>query len=267
MKPHNSVQEGRRRREEIRIRRSEDGDGGEIRVISKNPIQNRVQPDRKRNKSVGAQNPNYPPPINRTLPGENDAALIRDAARRGGVEGRGDAVHGEGAVEEHVGVRDRNVVDRDRARGGVLGGEGEPLVVGGEGFEAESGRFLEEGGHWEGGGDGVVAEEVAHRGWREGEVGEGGVLDGEEGGLRSGEEELRGDLEEGGGYVEAAAEAQGSGGVEGEGVEYWVSGGGVSGGGDGDACEAEGHGQVEGGVPPVGTGGTISCHCICTAII
>lgn len=76
----------------------------------------------------------------------------------------------------------------------------------------------------------MVAEELPHFPRRDGEIGEGGILDCEDGcGDVGGEEKIWRDLEKGGGYVKAAVEAEGPGGVEGEGVGggEWVIGGGV----------------------------------------
>lgn len=255
MNPHDPIQERRRRGEELGVRGGEDGGGAEERVISEDCVEDGVQSDREGDESVRAQRSDHLPPLAVADLGR-EGALVRDAAGRGGrrrFEGGGDAVDGEGAVEEEIGVGDRDVVDGEGGGGGVALGDGE-VLAGGEGLEAGARGFLEELRHGEGGGDGVEAEEAAHRGRREGEVGDGGVGDGEDGGLGAGEEEIRRDLEEGGGYVEAAAEAESGGGVEGEGVvvrESGGGGGGVFGGGDGDESEGERGGKVEGGVPPV----------------
>lgn len=64
----------------------------------------------------------------------------------------------------------------------------------------------------------MEAEELPHCPQRDGEIRDGGILNREDGGFRAGEEELRRDLEEGGGYMEAAAVVEGPGGVEGEGM-------------------------------------------------
>lgn len=99
----------------------------------------------------------------------------------------------------------------------------------------------------------MVADEAPHLPRRKGEVGNNGILDSENGGFRAGEKEVRRDLEQRGGYVEGAAEAEGPGGVECEAVgrREWNLGAGVLQLCVGDESQGKRHGHVQGGVPPV----------------
>lgn len=85
----------------------------------------------------------------------------------------------------------------------------------------------------------MVAEELPHFPRRDRKIGNSRILDGKNSRFRSGEKELRRDLEEGGDYMEAAAEAQCPGGVECQPVARWkwILGPGVLYCCDGDQCE------------------------------